>query len=151
MELVEFGTRFIYGRQFARWTFYQYPEMVDRLPSGSTVVNLGHRTQNYSLFGGMRQNRVINYLEALSALQASMGEHNPDEAPQVVPLSHLVLRQIGATHLVTEGYPKLIPDECVGLQKIASLDKDTLGNPLSDPISLYEIKFCNGSLVRQDK
>ena len=142
LRLIDFGTRFIYGKQFTRSAFYGYPEMLDRLPSGSTVVNLGHRTYNYSLFGGMHQNRVINYLEALSALQASLGEHNPDEAPQVVPLSHLVLRQIGATHLVTEGYPKLIPDECVELQKIDSLDKDTLGNPLSNPISLYAIKFC---------
>jgi hypothetical protein len=143
LELVEFGTRFIYGRQFARWSFYQYPEMVDRLPSGSTVVNLGHRTRNYSLSGATRQNRIVNYLEALSALHASLGAHNPDEAPEMVPLSHLVLRQIGATHLVTEGYPKFIPDECVALQKINSLDKDTLGNLLSNPISLYEIKFCN--------
>jgi hypothetical protein len=83
------------------------------------------------------------YTEALSALQASLEGHNPDEAPQVVPLSHLVLHKIGATHLLTEGYPKLIPDECVALQKIISLDKDTLGNLLSNPISLYEIKFCN--------
>ena len=143
MELVEFGTRFIYGRQFARWAFYQYPEMLDRLPPQSTVVNLGHRTRNYSLFGKTHQNRVIVYTEALSALQASLEEHGPDEAPQIVPLSHLVLRKIGATHLVTEGYPKLIPDECVELQKIADLDEDTLGNPLSNPISLYRINFCN--------
>lgn len=145
LELVEFGTRFIYGRQFARWAFYQYPEMLDRLPSGSTVVNLGHRTRNYSLFGGSRQNRIVNYGEALSALHASLGEHKPDEAPEIVPLSHLVLRKIGATHLITEGYPKFIPDECVELQKIDGLDKDTLGNPLSNPISLYEIRYCNGS------
>ena len=90
LKLVEFGTRFIYGRQFARWTFYQYPEIIDRLPSGSTVVNLGHRTRNYSLFGGTRQNRLISYSEALSALQPSLEQHNPDEAPQVVPLSHVV-------------------------------------------------------------
>lgn len=32
LELVEFGTRFIYRRQFARWTFYQYPEMIDQGP-----------------------------------------------------------------------------------------------------------------------
>ena len=56
-----------------------------------------------------------------------------------------------ATHPVTGGYPKLIPDECVNLQKINSLDKDTLGNLLSKLISLYGIKYCNGILVRQDK
>ena len=143
LQLVDFGTRFIYGKQFTRSAFYGYPEMLDRLPPESTVVNLGHRTRNYSLFGGTHQNRVINYLEALFALHASMGEHSPDEAPQIVPLPYPILRQIGATHLVTEGYPKLIPDECVALQKIDSLDKDTLGNLLSNPISLYQIKFSN--------
>jgi hypothetical protein len=143
LELVEFGTRFIYGRQFTRWAFYQYPAMIDRLPPESTVVNLGHRTRNYSLFGETHQNRVVVHAEALSALQASLEGRGADEAPQIVPLSHLVLHRIGATHLVTEGYPKLIPDECVELQKIAGLDKDIFGNPLSDPISLYRIKFCN--------
>jgi hypothetical protein len=143
LQLIDFGTRFIYGKQFTRSGFYEYPEMLDRLPPESTVVNLGHRTRNYALFGSTHQNRVIVYTEALSALQASLEGHNPDEAPQLVPLSHLVLHKIGATHLLTEGYPKLIPDECVALQKINSLDKDTLGNLLSSPISLYEIKFCN--------
>ena len=79
------------------------------------MVNLGHRTRNYSLFGGTRQNRLISYLEALSALQPSLEQHQRDEAPQFVPLSQVVLRQIGATHLITEGYPKLMPDECVDL------------------------------------
>ena len=143
LQLIEFGTRFIYGKQFTRSAFYEYPEMLDRLPPESTVVNLGHRTRNYSLFGATRQNRVIVYSEALSALQASLEEHDPDEAPQVVPLSYPVLHKISATHLLTEGYPKLIPDKCVALQKINSLNKDTLGNLLSNPVSLYEIKFCN--------
>ena len=151
LELVGFGARFIYGRQFARWSFYRYPEMVDRLPSGSTIVNLGHRTRNYALFGATRQNRIVNYMEAISALEVVLGRDKPDEAPEVITLSHSVLRQLGATHLLTQGYPQFISDACVQLQKIDSLDKDTLGNPLSDPSSLYEIKYCNGSLLGQDK
>ncbi len=144
MELVEFGTRFVYGRQFTRAAFYGYPEILDRLPPESTVVNLGHRTRNYILFGEMRRNRIVNYLEASSALRTSLGKHNPDEAPEIVPLSHPILRQLGATHIFTEGYPKFIPDECIQLKKVGGLDTDTLGNPLSNPVSLYEIEFCSG-------
>ncbi len=135
----------MHGRQFSRWTFYHYPEMVDRLPAGSTIVNVGHRTRNYALSGVARQNRVVNYAEAISALEASLGTQKPDEAPETVPLSHSVLRQFGATHLVTEGSPKFIPDECVKLRKLDGLDTDTLGNPLSKPISLYQIELCNGN------
>src|SRR5262249_1619120 len=98
-QLVEFGSCFIYGKQFARWAFYQYPEMLDRLPPGSTVVNLGHRTRNYSLVGGAHRNNVIVFSEALSALQAPQVEFDHDLAPPIVPLSSLVLRELGATHL----------------------------------------------------
>jgi hypothetical protein len=141
-ELIGFGQQFIYGRAFERSAFYQYPPVLDQLPSGSTVVNLAHRTRNYSLHGKSQQNRVIVYSEARSVLEVQTPA--ADEAAQVAHLSAATLRHAAATHLFTEGSPKLFLDDCLSLQEIGKLDKDLVGNSLDHPFTLYKINYCQG-------
>jgi hypothetical protein len=140
VELIRFGELFIYTKHFARSTFYGYPGTLDRLPPGATVMNLGHRTRNYSLFGATHRNRAVVYLEAFYAF--GMLAPNADEAAQEGHLAYPLLRNAGITHILAEGNTMFSVDECVHLQKIAGLDKDLLGKALEKPISLYEVTFC---------
>ncbi|MGH7825193.1 MAG: hypothetical protein ACREQ7_08470 [Candidatus Binatia bacterium] len=142
-KLVEFGRRFVYAGQNSRHAFYDYPEMVDRLPAGSTVVNFARRTLNYGLFGSRHQNRVISYTESYRNLAIPTTDWIPEEAPEFAQLKYSTLRTLGATHIVTEGSPRLLFDDCVSLEQLDRLDKNPgLGTPLTRPFTLYEIKYC---------
>jgi len=140
-QLVEFSARFLYARQFARHAFYLYPEMLDRLPPGSTVVNFAGRTLNYALYGKKHQNRIISYVDTCRTLEAQFCR---EEAPGGGSLAYATLRRLGATHIVTEGYPTLSLDECVRLQEIDQMEKQPIiGTFLPKPLTLYEIKYCD--------
>jgi hypothetical protein len=139
-ELITFGARIIYGHGVERWQFYGYPPVVDQLPAGSIVVNLGHRTRNYELQGKAQQNRIIVYSEAHSALKTETSV--ADGPAETASLSADAMAGAGATHLFVEGNPKFVLDDCVGLMELGKLDKDLVGNPLSNPLRLYKINYC---------
>ncbi|HWO43250.1 MAG TPA: hypothetical protein VNO43_15715 [Candidatus Eisenbacteria bacterium] len=143
-EVVEFGRRFVYARQNTRHAFYRYPETIDRLPEGSTVVNFARRTLNYGLYGEKHRNRVIGYFNAYRSVAVPTTDWIPESAPEAARLEFSTLKKLGATHLVTEGSPRLLLDGCVSLQQLDSLDINPgLGTPLEKPITLYQISYCN--------
>lgn len=140
-QSVEFGTRFVYARQFTRQAFYQYPGMVDRLPRGSTVVNLGERTSNYALFGKGHHNRVVSYTNAIGTL--GLQTSGSDKPATGGHLSFSKLKMLGATHLFVVGFPEFSLDECLSLLEIDRMDKlPSLEKTLPEPRTLYEIKYC---------
>ena len=144
-QLVEFGANVVYGKQFIRYAFYNYPKMIDQLPPGSTVVNLGRRTANYGLFGKGHQNRVVSYMESSHRLGHQLAEI-PEEAPQAARLTSSTLRTVGATHLFALKSTTLLVDGCVQLNEIDSMDRGHfIGTPLPDPAVLYEIAYCDAS------
>jgi hypothetical protein len=139
-ELIAFGARVIYGHGVERWQFYGYPPIVDQLPAGSIVVNLGHRTRNYALQGKAQQNRIIVYSEAGPVLKTETSV--VDGPAETASLSASAMAGAGATHLFVEGNPRFVLDDCVGLTELGKLDKDLVGNPLSNPLRLYKINYC---------
>jgi len=139
-KLVEFGTRFVYARQNSRHAFYGYPKMIDQLPPGSSVVNFARRTLNYGLFGSNHQNRVISYTVSFRALEAPAHGRTGEEAADAGMLKYATLKALGATHIVTEGFPVLALEDCVSLQEIDRLDKDA--KPLEKPFRLFRINYC---------
>jgi len=140
-QLVEFGTTFIYARQNSRDSFYGYPKMIDQLPRGSVVINFARRTLNYGLFGSSHENRVISYTRAFRALQAPAHDRTAEEAADAGYLRYSTLRELRATHIVTEGYPSLTLDPCVSLERIDQRDEDV--RPLAKPFTLFKINYCD--------
>jgi hypothetical protein len=142
-QLVTFGTNFIYADHRRRHSFYGYPEMVDRLPPGSTVVNFARRTLNYGLYGSTHQNKVISFREAFRILGIQTSDYIPEEAPEAAHLTYSALKSLGATHIVTEGTPRLLLDQCTSLEQLDQLDKvPGIETPLPRPFILYAIKYC---------
>jgi hypothetical protein len=142
-ELVRFGANFIYADHRSRHAFYGYPELIDRLPPGSTVVNFARRTLNYGLYGSMHQNKVISFTQAFRTLGIQTRDYIPEEAPEAAHLTYSVLKNLGATHIVTEGFPRLLFDQCISLEQLDQLDKHPgIGTPLPRPFTLYAINYC---------
>lgn len=151
-QFVEFGTRFIYAKQFTRSAFYTYPEMIDRLPPGSTIVNFGHRTSNYLLYGKTHNNRVVNYVECKKTFAMPPLPGPDEESVASWHLEFSKLRNLGATHLFTIGHPSLLLDECVMLEEIDRMDKHpVIETPLPKPLSVYEIKYCDARINKGNK
>jgi hypothetical protein len=144
-QLMEAGASFIYARQFTRQTFYGYPAMIDRLPPGSTVVNLGERIWNYALFGRIHRNRVVSYSEASRLFEQSPADGEQASEPGRVTfyLASSPLAQMGATHVFTVGSPNVRHDDCILLHEIDRLDRDPVVQTiLPKPQVLYEIQNC---------
>jgi hypothetical protein len=137
---VQFRGQFIYTHSYTRAAFYQYPEALDRLPPGSTIMNLGHRTRNFAMFGENFRNRVLVHTEAFRTIAAV--NRDADEAATGGRLRYEALREAGITHVLTEGKPELSLDQCVALHEVGAVDKDQLGNVLKEPIRLYEVELC---------
>ena len=147
-QLVEFGSSFLYSRNFARHNFYGYPAAIDSLPQGSVIVNLSSRPHNYGLYGKTLQNRVVNFMESLRILAAEplkkawLWNLDAEEASDVYSLKFSTLKELGATHLYTVGYPRLLLDERVTLQEIDRLDKNPVnGVSLPKPLILWVLGY----------
>jgi hypothetical protein len=144
IQLVDFGARAIYAGQNSRHRYFVYPEIVDRLAPGSTVVNFARRTMNYALFGSTHNNRVIGYVESFRKVGIQTQDWIPEEAPEAAHLKYSALKQMRATHFVTEGEPSLVFDDCVSLQQIERMDSDpNVGKPLARALTVYLVKYCD--------
>lgn len=148
-QLVEFGSSFLRSRNFTRHAFYGYPSAIDNLPQGSVIVNLSSRPNNYGLYGKTLQNRVVNFMESIRILaeeppkKAWLWNLDAEEASNAYSLRLSTLKELGATHLYTMGYPKLLLDKCVALQEIDHLDKNPVnGVSLPKPLILWDISYC---------
>ena len=72
-------------------------------------------------------------------------------SPAYVRLSFSALRKLNATHLFTEGNPRLSLEEGLLLREIDRVDKHPLnGTPLSKQRILYRIEYCD-TKNRNDK
>jgi hypothetical protein len=169
--MIEVGDRLVYGRQFSRAAFYEYPSGLDRLPPGATVLNLAERRWNYRLHGEGLQNRVISFRETVRLLaimddtSATDGgrpfyvcrRRSPEVGREEIEancryrLDTGILRGINATHLFMVGALEIETDGCTTLYEIDRLDRNPVNNAsLREPRVLYEVRYCAQIVTPQE-
>ena len=156
--LIEVGDRLLHSRQFTRAAFYGYPDGLDRLPPGATVLNLAERLWNYRLHGEGLRNRVISSRETVRLL-AIMDDtsvtgggrrfylctrRSPESEKNCrYRLDTGILRGVNATHLFMVGTLEIESDGCTTLYEIDRLDRNPVNNVLlREPRVLYEVRYC---------
>jgi hypothetical protein len=154
-QVAEFGRFAARGRQsqgMKRHVFYLYPEVIDRLPLESTIVNLAGRPWSYPLAGQGLHNRVVSFLEASRRFNVgTKASQNPIadwfQYPNRTPdyrLTYKELRELRATHVFTTGAARLDLGECVALKELGRTDRTPAGtNNQFPPRVLYEIHYCS--------
>jgi hypothetical protein len=147
-ELVTFGQAIIHGGETERSRFYDYPPEVDRLPFGSTVLNLDRRTSNFALAGAGHGNRVISYMAACRALSPD-GTYVPINSVQCGDtasgwrLTAATVRALRVDYVYTVGEPRFGTDGCAALHEAARQDRNPLnGTPLAEPRLLFAVSVC---------
>lgn len=106
-----------------------YPELIDKLEQGSTILNLEERTWHYPLYGAQLSNRVVSYPEAERLFRQ-------DDAWN---LNSALIRQMGITHIYAHGNPKFIAG-CVEIEPEDKLDRNLFnGVELDEPRILYRV------------
>jgi hypothetical protein len=142
-QLVEFGTRFVLHRQFARHHFYSYPEGIDHLPANSTILHIGERPWHYALYGNKHDARVVSYREAIRVF----GQKQDDRIRFHLRSAHL--KKLGVTHLFTVDSPILTLEDCLRLQEVARKDPERgqFSQRQSELLRLYQIQYsgCRAS------
>jgi hypothetical protein len=147
-ELIEFGDRIVYAKQFSRDLYYEYPLAVDKLPPGSTVINLGTRSSNYMLAGSNHSNEVISFLQSLRTfgIKPSLAWNATlEEGTEGIRLEADTLHSIGATHVYWASNADLSVGECLKLIEIDRLDKNPFNLKPLNPIKiLYKVEYLPG-------
>jgi hypothetical protein len=138
-QLVEFGTRFVLHRQFARHRFYSYPEGVDRLPANSTILHIGERPWHYALYGKQHDSRVVSYREAIRVF----GQKQDDSIR--FHLRSVPLKMLGVTHLFAVNSPNFTLEDCLRLQEVARKDPERgqFSQGQSELLLLYQIQYSS--------
>jgi hypothetical protein len=122
----------------------RYPGALDRLPPGSTVMNLGQRAWNYALFGEDHRNRVVPYEQAIRTMSSvSPPCYYPIfgvcEKSDIV-LDPNILRRLGVTHVFTLTPIDGIPVRgCWHVHEVDRLDDGVMKRSLY----LYQITYCD--------
>ncbi len=127
----------------SRQIFYGYPKMIDVLPPGSTIVNLGQRDWNYPLYGERFQNRVVSYRKAKSIVKFG----KISETHKNVYLQFPAFHKLRATHIFTSRNWNFMPGECISLKEIDRIEI-LHGHALPVPRRLFEIEYCKGTMSR---
>ncbi|EKV32795.1 hypothetical protein C882_1633 [Caenispirillum salinarum AK4] len=139
-EAMTAGSQFVASSRFDRHAFYDYPQGIDSLPPGSTVLNLGPRARNYMLRGESLENRVIGFYRLRTTLEATGAAGGTPEH----------LRALGVTHIYTQGPRRAPLDACVGLDPVASMDRNPEnGVPLEEVRTLWRVTDACASGGRQ--
>ena len=174
--LVEFGDRIILSKMYTRSAFYEYPQVVDSLAPGATILNMATRSANYPLFGRANTNRVVGYRktrrllgsDTLSGGTPTALSTNSDRLSGGAPpapstdddattdamtyvLRTPVLRRLRATHAYVLGSPEIRSDGCSSLREVGRLDTNPVnGIRLPRPRVLYAIIYCvdSGGVAR---
>jgi hypothetical protein len=134
-QAVEFGSRFIVSKQYSRADFYEYPAELDRLPPGSTVLNLSSYVSNYFLAGNLLSNRVLTSYRAESLLR-QLGRDR---------LTSRDLDRLAVSHIYTQGKLRVRIDRCVALEEVARLDHNPTNGVLwSEPRVVYAVNQAKG-------
>lgn len=116
---VEFGADFVVKKRFSRSDFYKYPAVVDALPAGSKVLNLGNRTYNYAMFGNRLTNRVVSPNHARMVLLAAGKDRLTTAELDSLGVSHI--------HFVRDKIldsPGVRLDPCVKLKEVGRRGPD---------------------------
>jgi hypothetical protein len=147
LELVEFGDRVLYSRQFSRAQYYEYVAEVDRLPRGARVLNLESRTSNFPLTGARHENRVVAYVLSvrkfgIEAKQTGW-DISLDRDTKGLRLTAPELKALGVTHVWMRPTDTTSHDGCVRLRELGRLDRNPVSKaPIAPPKVLYEVAFC---------
>ena len=146
-EIVEFGDRVLYSRHFTRHAAHEYPEAIDSLKPGSTIVNLSYRARNYSLFGANFQNHVIRYLVSARTFGIDAPKIgwtlSLDGDTKGLYFSAEKMKLLGATHVYIESKLPISSDDCINLREIDRLELNPVNDvPYELPRILYEVDYC---------
>ena len=140
-ELVVFGDRILYARQFERSAWYEYPPAVDRLPAGSTILVLAPRAWHFPLAGAALGNRIVSMPEARKMLGFGYSLSLPEV--KSIALEAKVLRAAAVTHVFTT-LGELSTDDCLTLKEISRLEFNPYNRaPLPTPRRLLEVGYCD--------
>lgn len=138
-EVVKYGDRILWSKQTTRVAFYEYPPALDKLPAGTTILNLGARTWHYPLFGRQLQNRVISTPKA-----RAMFGLPPNLGPiREVTLTTAPLLREKVDYVFSDG-AIIHGDSCVRLQETYRQAFNPLNHvPLAKPRILYRVQYCS--------
>lgn len=150
---VDAASRFLISQQYTRAAFYEYPDMLDTLPAGSTVINLAGRSWNYSMFGDGHRNSVVSYRKSVQTIGRYGEESGPDQRfsgsnynVDYFFLATVDLLGLGATHIYVLGERELVSDGCVTAREIQRVDRNPANKvPLPEPRILFELEYCVGA------
>lgn len=144
-ETIKYGDRILYSRQVTRAAFYEYPPLVDELPTGSTILNLGSRTWHYPLFGKTLQNRVISTPKArhIFNLPPNLGSIHEE-----ITLDTALLQREKVDYVFSDG-ADIRADDCIQLHEIHRQTFNPLNHvPLDKPRTLYQVHYCTKPLLK---
>jgi hypothetical protein len=138
MNMMTFGDNTVLSRSWTRAQIYEYPQAIDSLPPGSTILNMAERPWQYPLAGARLSNRIISMPEGRRVLGMP-----PDLGPpSSVTLRAGPLQAIGVTHVFVEK-ATLLADRCIKLQEIARFDRiPSNGKMLEFPRRLLEVRYA---------
>jgi hypothetical protein len=148
-EVLTFGDHVVYSKQFTRAQYYEYPEIIDRLPAESTIGVIGPRSLHYSLFGAKLRNRVVSYPEIMLVLRIARDERDSETmifatVPPEIELSYSNVKRLKVTHLYVAANTTLRPGSCVSLEEIGRMDRNPVSNHLLPaPRRLIKVTLCN--------
>ncbi|HMM70788.1 MAG TPA: hypothetical protein PKC22_00965 [Rhodocyclaceae bacterium] len=117
----------------SRADYYEYPYALDRLPPGSTVLNLVGRNVNYMLYGEGLSNRVWS-----STLLPYLGRLREDGSLSLFPEA---LRNRGVTHVyVSDGERRLLSGGCLRFEPLEIMSRNRYnGRPLPASRGVYRV------------
>jgi hypothetical protein len=136
-ELVLFADKVLLSGHTTRARYYEYPEVIDRLPAGARILNLAGRTWHYPLAGAGFRNEVISAPEGRRLLGMAPGLG----APVSVTLKSAVLREKRISHVYLTG-AKFTLDACMRLEEKGRLDRNPgNGVRLKAPRVVYAVIY----------
>lgn len=107
----------------------EYPEIIDKLSVGTTILDLADRPSHYPLFGSHFSNQVVSYSEATRLFRSNDGWK----------LDVGLIRQLGVTHVYAYGDPKFSLN-CLSLEVEGRLDRNPFnGKEYKDHRVLYRV------------
>lgn len=89
----------------------EYPQLIDKLEPGSTILNFDDRHSHYALYGEKLSNHVVSKPEAERLFRQNNSWN----------LNISLIRQLGITHIYSQGEPSLTAN-CVKIEAIDRLD-----------------------------
>ena len=146
-QTISFGDHIVFSKQFHRAQYYEYPEVIDRLPAGATIGVMGSRRLHYAMFGAGLRNRVVSYPEVMRALGMANGnaETGDREWPAEITLTYAAIVQLQVTHLYLVANTELRAGPCVTVEEIGRLDRNPLSKvALPEPRRVYKVTLCAG-------